>query len=81
MVAGRPRFRTLDTRALTEARLQRALLQTLAELGELPVSPRLTFGEVAARWLADFEAMVVVGTRRERTLDLYRLLEHPPLTT
>jgi integrase len=57
---------------LTEARRQRALLQTLGELGELPLSPSLTFGAIAARWLADFEAKVAIGTRSERTLDLYR---------
>jgi integrase len=71
MVAGRPRFRTLDARTLSEVRQQRALLRTLGALGELPLSPRLTFGEVAARWLADFEAKVAAGARRERTLDLY----------
>jgi len=72
MVAAKPRFRTIDARTLTEARRQRALLQTLAELGELPLSPSLTFGAIAARWLADFEAKVAIGTRSERTLDLYR---------
>jgi len=72
MVAAKPRFRTIDARTLTEARRQRALLQTLGELGELPLSPSLTFGAVAARWLADFEAKVAIGTRSERTLDLYR---------
>lgn len=72
MVAGRARFRTVDAASLSEARQQRALLQTFGGLGELPLSPRLTFGEVAARWLADFEVKVAAGTRRERTLDLYR---------
>jgi hypothetical protein len=46
--------------------------QTLGELGELPLSPSLTFGAVAARRLADFEAKVAIGNRSERTLDLYR---------
>jgi integrase len=72
MVAAKPRFRTIDARTLTEARRQRALLQTLGELGELPLSPSLTFGAIAARWLADFEDKVAIGTRSERTLDLYR---------
>ena len=45
----------------------------LGELGELPLSPTLTFGAIAARWLADFEAKVAIGARSERTLDLYRL--------
>ena len=72
MAAAKPRFRTIDAITLTEARLQRTLLQTLGELGELPLSPSLTFADVAARWLADFEAKVAIGARRERTLDLYR---------
>lgn len=50
-------------------RRQRELLRTLARFGELPASPRLTFAEVAGRWLAEFETKVAVG---ERTLDLYR---------
>jgi hypothetical protein len=40
--------------------------------GELPVSPRLTFAEVAEQWLADFEVKVAAGERRERTFDPYR---------
>ena len=47
-----------------------------ARLGELPLSPRFTFAEVAARWLADFEAKVATGKRRDRTLDLYRSQLH-----
>jgi hypothetical protein len=37
----------------------------------LPLSPRLTFAEVAGRWLAEFEAKAAAGERRDRTLDLY----------
>src|SRR5207247_8853915 len=72
MVDGQPRFRTLGAVTLTEARKQRELLQSAARVGELPVSPRLTFAEVSARWLAEFEAKVTAGERRDRTLDLYR---------
>lgn len=72
MVAAKPHFRTIDAETLREARDQRTLLKALGELGELPLSPSLTFGAVAARWLADFEAKVAIGTRSERTLDLYR---------
>src|SRR6266498_1843619 len=72
MVEGRPRFRTIDARSLSEARRQRELLQSAARVGELPVSPRLTFAGVSARWLAEFEAKVAAGERRDRTLDLYR---------
>lgn len=72
MVAGRPRFRTVDAATVAEARQRRALLQMLAASGELPLSPRLTFSEVAARWLAEFERKVASDTRRERTVDLYR---------
>src|SRR6266536_3029300 len=72
MVDGRPRFRTLSAATISEARRQRELLQSVARIGELPLSPRLTFAEVAARWLTDFEAKVTAGERRDRTLDLYR---------
>ena len=37
-----------------------------------PPSPRLTFGEVARRWIGEFEAKVAAGERRERTLEHYR---------
>jgi len=76
MVERRPRFRTIDAGSLSEARVQRELLQGLASVGELPVSPRLTFTEVAARWLAEFEARVAAGERRDRTFDLYRSQLH-----
>jgi integrase len=71
-VYGRARFRTLEASTLVEARMQRELLQRAGRLGDLPLSPRLTFAEVAGRWLAEFEAKVAAGERRERTLDLYR---------
>jgi hypothetical protein len=35
-------------------------------------SPQLTFAELAARWLTEFESKVAAGERRERTLELYR---------
>src|SRR6266498_1903639 len=72
MVAGRARFRTLDAATLDEARRLRMLLKRSGRVGALPLSPRLTFAEVAARWLAEFEAKVAAGERRDRTLDLYR---------
>jgi hypothetical protein len=72
MVDGKPRFRTVNAATLGEARIQRELLQSVARMGELPVSPRLTFAEVATRWLAEFEAKVAAGERRDRTYDLYR---------
>jgi hypothetical protein len=71
MVDGKPRFRTLSAATISEARMQRELLQSIARSGELPVSPRLTFAEAASRWLVDFEAKVTAGERRDRTLDLY----------
>src|SRR6266536_4539879 len=71
-VYGRARFRTLDASTLVEARVQRERLRRAGRLGDLPLSPRLTFAEVAARWLAEFEAKVAAGERRDRTLDLYR---------
>ena len=71
-VDGQARFRTLEAATLVEAVRQRELLQNVARIGELPLSPRLTFAEVAARWLAEFETRVAAGERRDRTLDLYR---------
>ena len=71
-VDGRARFRTLEVATLVEAREQRELLQQAGRLGDLPLSPRLTFAEVSARWLAEFEAKVAGGERRDCTLDLYR---------
>ena len=76
MVEARPRFRTIDAGSLPEARRQRELLQSIARIGELPLSPRLTFAEMAERWLAEFEAKVIAGERRDRTLDLYRSQLH-----
>jgi hypothetical protein len=75
-VDGQARFRTLEAATLVEAVRQRELLQNVARIGELPLSPRLTFAEVAARWLAEFETRVAAGERRERTLDLYRSQLH-----
>src|ERR1700693_6358282 len=71
-VDGRARFRTLEAATLVEAIRQRELLQSIARLGELPLSPRLTFAEVAARWRAEFETKMIAGERRDRTFDLYR---------
>src|SRR2546428_2652949 len=75
-VDGQARFRTLEAATLVEALRQRELLQSAGRLGNLPLSPRLTFAEVAGRWLAEFEAKVTSGERRERTLDLYRSQLH-----
>jgi integrase len=75
-VEGRARFRTVETATLLEAVQQRELLQSAGQLGDLPLSPRLSFAEVAGRWLAEFEAKVTAGQRRERTLDLYRSQLH-----
>jgi site-specific recombinase XerD len=72
MVEGRPRFRTLSAATLGEARMQRERLQSLGRQCELPLSRRLTFAEVAERWLDEFEAKVAAGERRDRTFDLYR---------
>ena len=71
-VDGRARFRTLEAATLVEALRQRELLKRAGRPGDLPLSPRLTFAEVAGRWLADFEEKVMARERRERRLDLYR---------
>jgi hypothetical protein len=75
-VDGRARFRTVETATLLEAVRQRELLQSAGQLDDLLLSPRLTFAEVAGRWLAEFEAKAAAGQRRERTLDLYRSQLH-----
>lgn len=75
-VDGRARFRTLEAATLAEAQAQRELLQVAGRLGDLPLSPRLTFAEVGGRWLAEFEAKVAAGERRDRTFDLYRSQLH-----
>jgi hypothetical protein len=75
-VDGRARFRTVEAATLLEALRQRELLRSAGQLGDLPLSPRLTFTEVAGRWLAEFEAKVTAGERRDRTLDLYRSQLH-----
>ena len=72
MVAGHPRFRTVEAVTGEDARKQRELLRALGAFGELPLSPRVTFAEIATRWLAELEAKVVIGARRDRTFDLYR---------
>src|SRR6266571_3759717 len=61
MAEGHPRFRTLEVATLTQARTERELLQSIARLGALPVSPRLSFAEVSAHWLTDFEAKATAG--------------------
>src|SRR2546430_1263613 len=78
MVEGRPRFRTIDAGSLSGACRQRELLQSVARVGELPVSPRLTFAEVSARWLAEFEAKVTAGEGGGRAPALYPPPPHPP---
>lgn len=75
-VNGRARFRTLEAVTLAEAREQRELLQDAGRRGLVPLSPRLTFAEVAGRWLAEFEAKTSAGERRDRTFDLYRSQLH-----
>jgi MFS family permease len=55
VIDGRARLRVAAaTRA--EARDERERLNAAARRGELPVFPRLTFAEAAARWLQHFEA-------------------------
>ena len=77
MIDGKPRFRVVAASTIEEARRQRVQLQTAAHLQLLPASPRLTLAEAATRWLADFEAKVASGERRERTLAHYRhALDH-----
>jgi integrase len=71
-IDGKPRFRTVAAVTVAQARRQRALLIAAARSGELVLTPALTFAEVAARWLAEFESKVVAGVRSERTLELYR---------
>ncbi len=65
MIDGKARFRAVDARTIEQARRQRELLRRAAREHLLPASPRLTFGEIARRWLCEFEAKVAAGERRE----------------
>lgn len=69
MIDGKPRLRTVTATTIAEAREQRELVAAAALRGELPVFPRLTFAEAAARWLQLYERRVALGERRERTLE------------
>jgi hypothetical protein len=70
MVEGKPRFKAVGGK-LAAARRQRDLLSAKAQRGELPAPTRIAFAELAAEWLAGFEAQVVSGERGERTLENY----------
>ncbi|MGH2972148.1 MAG: tyrosine-type recombinase/integrase [Gaiellaceae bacterium] len=72
MIDGKARFRVVDASTVEEARHERKLLAHAVRHDGLPASPRLTFAEVARRWLDEFESKVRVGERRERTLEHYR---------
>lgn len=69
--AGRLRFRTVGF-DLHLARRERIALVAAAERGLLPVSPRLRFDTVAARWLERFQAKVTAAERHPRTLEAHR---------
>jgi integrase len=71
MLAGKPRFRTVEG-DLDAARREREVLVAAAEAGALSVSPQLRFATVADRWLSRFEERVAAGERRERTLEAHR---------
>ena len=71
MVEGQPRFKTVGKK-LAEARRQRDLLSAKAQRGELPLSTRISFAQLAEQWISGFEAQVRSGERAERTLEHYR---------
>jgi len=71
MLAGRPRFRTVDG-GITAARAERERLTEAARAGGIVVSPRLRFATVAGWWIDRFAATVAAGERRERTLQAHR---------
>jgi integrase len=68
---GRPRYQTVGKK-LAEARRQRDLLSAKAQQGELLARSSITFAELAAQWLEQFESLVASGERAERTLEHYR---------
>ena len=81
MVDGKPSFKAVG-RKLSQARSQRDLLSAKAQEGTLPQPSRLTFAELAATWIQNFEAQVQAGERGERTLEHYRYhLDHNLLPT
>lgn len=69
--AGRLHFLTVGS-DLDAARQARVELVDGVRWGEVPASPRLRFGAVAACWLERFEARVAAGERRPRTLEAHR---------
>lgn len=71
IVDGKPRFRAVEG-DLDAARAARVMLIDAAKRGEVPASPRLTFGTVADRWITRFVALVASGERRDRTLESHR---------
>jgi integrase len=66
------RMKTLRARTRTEARAERDAFLTKLRRGEIAPPSNITFGEVAAEFLASFEALVAAGERAERTLERYR---------
>jgi integrase len=71
MVDGKPRFRVVGL-DLNEARLQRTMLMQAANRGEVPATTSLRLGSVVERWLVRYEALVLNGQRRPRTLEAHR---------
>jgi integrase len=71
LVDGKPRYKTVG-RKLAQARKARDVLSAKAQRGELLAPTTLTFGEIAATWMENLEALVAAGERAERTCEHYR---------
>jgi integrase len=69
---GRWRIKTLRACNRTEAKAERDEFLAKQRRGEIAPPTKITFAEVAAEFLASFEALVAAGERAERTLERYR---------
>jgi integrase len=70
--AGVRRWETVGVVKLSEAVVARGDKQAKKQRGERLVKGDARFADVAAQWLATFEAKVARGEKSPRTLDLYR---------
>lgn len=69
---GKQRQKTLQARTVQRAVVEAEEYRSQVRRGEIVVSSRLTFTEVAEEFFALMETLVATGERSQRTLDLYR---------
>jgi integrase len=71
-VDGRQIQKTLNATTLTEAKRELREMLVGLERGTVASPSRITYGEVAAEFLAGFESLVLSGSREPESLELYR---------